>query len=361
MADITDKQRQRIVEIYNGAIARARKHNASTPREITLADIPVSQIYMESGLIHLDAFSAIDPPRESDPIFAAFAQISLDRKNTSFECYHFKRIGRATDLLRNRCLTLNTLFSNRANDFAEFEELFRRYGPLQNLIPDDYHPPVPGSIGVIRCRKRKVDELKENIYVTCFTKSYDRDEFWSEYAQGEGACFRLEVSNFSSATIPRFAYLGRTVQHLYDFRDVCYDGSGYMFDYINEINYHLGQEFDAALFTLGIPIVARFYKRAYYSWEDEIRLCVDLQFVCERYKMNPMKYFDLQGDSKRTWISLPIGDASQNGLFDIRLTDIFCSKGLDSGELDGLRTDNFPNAKLWTYDQWKKEMPYKST
>jgi hypothetical protein len=356
MIKLSTSDRTRIVEIFNNAMS-------TTPyiQRISIDDIPEEPMFGHKGLLDLkNYFNQIDPDRMEDPFYQVFSQFSIDKKGQEFSCYHFKRLDRAVQLIESGSIALNTLFSNRDNDYAEFEEFFRRYGPLENLIPSTYERPEAGDIRPLIPRDRKVDALKNQIFVTCFTKSYDNPRFWHEYARDKGLCFRFRFYGFRNETVQNFGALKRTVQHLYQLREVGYDTDGYLYDFLNEINYRLGQEFGLVLFNRGIPIAAQFYKRSRYSWEQEIRLAIDLPFVQMRYMFPLEKHLNIIKSGDRQTILIPIAEPNKSPFFGLELQDVFCSKDLE--EIDLVKktaSANFPNAKIWEYEEWSRALPYK--
>lgn len=355
MTELSLKDRNRVVEIFNIAMS-------TTPysQRISIDDVPEKLIFGHKGLLDLkNYFNQIDPDRMEDPFYQVFSQFSMDKKGEDFSCYHFKRLDRAMQLIETRSIALNTLFSNRDNDYAEFEEFFRRYGPLENLIPSTYKRPEPGDISVIIPRDRKVDELKNQIYVTCFTKCYDNPRFWREYALGKGLCFRFRFYGYRNDVIQNFGELKRNVQHLYQLREVGYDNDGYLYDFLNEINYRLGQEFGLTLFSRGIPIAAQFYKRARYSWEQEIRLAIDLPFVQMRYAFPLENHLKIIQSGDRQLILVPIAEPQKSPFFGMELQDVFCSEGLaEIGLVKKVINENFPKTRIWEYSEWTEVMPY---
>ncbi len=351
MRNLTPPERQRIVEIYNQVMG-----NTCFPQRITIEDVPESQVHGNLGLLNLGDLFQLDPSREDDPFFQIFSTHSNDRKNQELSLYHFKRYERCDEILQKKSISLNTLFSNRSNDYAEYEEFYRRYGPLGNLIPEDYKT---STESVIVARNRKVDYLKNKIFIACFTQSYTDSRFWHDYADNNGLCFRFRFYGFRNDRIQIQPGVNRTVQNLYELRNVCYDTDGYLYDFLNELNYKIGQEMGMALMARGIPIAAQFYKRSKYSWENEIRLAIDLEFVKKRYDFLLESNLEMIDEPNRKAILLPITIPENNPFFGIHLQDVFCSEGFK--EYDNVKyilAANFPGVRLWSFEEWSTKRPY---
>ncbi len=286
------KELTRIAEIINNAIAGSEFSSFG----VSEAEIDRMDLFGHLGLLQF-----ADP--ETNPITKIYKELAVQRYGDFGQFYHFKSVPIALDIIRSQSIQVSNLLSNQANDYAEYEEYFRRYGPLHKLIPKDRQSISKddgdgNEYSVVNANGRPIDEERENIFILCFTKDSRNVRFWKEYVNDDtGLCFAF-----------RFLSFNKDMFRFYDFRDVAYDVDGYRLDFINYINYHLGKEFDRQLLTWGLSRFAKFYKRGKYAWENESRLAFDFPYIQNSFKTDPNKLLPVHTDPKtgRRFVNLTL-------------------------------------------------------
>ncbi len=288
-----DRDRQRMAEIANNAIASSRFGpfvGALTKDDFSHDD--------SRPLIYFSTF-----PSAPDPVEKIFAECAADRRWDRGQFYHFKSAKRAIEILESGTVQLTALYYHAQNDRTEYSEFLQRTGHLRPLYTGD------------------IDKMKKKSFVLCFTKSARRQEFWNRYAmQDTGVCLGL-----------RFSMGKKHLQYCVDFRDVTYD-SGYRFDFINEMRDQFKREFGKNLFIDGLLKFARFYKRGKYSWEDESRISFDYTThpgLCEVF---PIQTEMLNGKVTRKYINVPLNSDH----FTLQVDEIICGKHVAGGDQDRL-------------------------
>lgn len=250
----TNAERKDVADIINNSIAEASfpfdipqvKPNDITPALSTL-----------KGAITL-------MPGSKNPISYIFHTLAHNRQSDFGQFHHFKSSRFALSIINTKSIQVSNLLSNDANDFAEFSEFYKRAGLINLFIPDNYCE--NGRI-MDPSSSSQIDRDRENVFILCFTQDNHNEKFWKNYANSdEGVAIGFRFKSFSADHWFK-----------YDFRDVTYD-NGYMFEFINKMNYQLRKKFHSLFFAEGITKFSKFYKRGAYNWENENPVSILLRF-----------------------------------------------------------------------------------
>lgn len=324
----TPINRNRVVQIINDGLLRAQFSFQITP--ITIADISIGSGY----------FSIIT---DNNPYEYIFGHLALSRIQNYIQFTHFKSLARALDIVTSKEVQVSNLTSNEYNDYAEYTEFLRRAEYYHSLIPKDYCTQIQNK--TINAGSRCLsDDVRDNTFILCFSQNYTNPRFWTDYAKNDtGVAIVFKFLNFSPDHYDK-----------YDLRDVYYD-SGYDFEFINYINYHLRKEFGFAFIPGSTSKFARFYKRQSYAWETETRLCFNVDRTLP-YGLgvgigNMFQIFpDSNPASNRTFIKLPlVGNPNPNPLFSLTIDEIVVGSnvsGADYASLSAALQTNFPHANI---------------
>lgn len=174
------------------------------------------------------------------------------------DVYAYKSAQRAIDMLNNDILYFTSLEKNEDNDYSEYSEFFHRTGFFEQFIPNGY---VKGKTPLYQ-PKLPIDIERENTYIYCLTNTFNKTRHWKEYANyATGVC--IEYS---------FEFKSRLNQCIdFNYGRIVYD-TGYLYDYLKEINWMLRRKYQLSFCPTGIRRFAAMYKREKYSWEDESRI-----------------------------------------------------------------------------------------
>ncbi|SDJ48075.1 Protein of unknown function [Pedobacter sp. ok626] len=302
---------------------------------ITVDDLNLATYWDERGLIN---FSDVSTMRR------IFDKISRNRIRDFGQFHHFKGVKYAKQIIQEKSIQISDLFSNDANDFAEYTEFYKRLGLFHLLIPTDYADQKKTGNGTVDWTSPTPSDLdRKRIFVLCFTQDNHNERFWANYAKDDtGVALGFRFSNFN-----------QDKSGLYDFRDVFYD-KGYAFDFYNQINYRLKKEFKRQMFITDVVMFSKFYKRGHYNWENETRLCFDYDEVPILNKgvlLSELFPMSTDESSGRNYINLPLkGSETINPLFDLEITELVCGSKVseqDYQDLKSLLNVNFPDAKIW--------------
>jgi hypothetical protein len=277
-----------------------------------------------------------------------------DLKASKKVLYHFKSLERAKQILSSGEIGACSLFSNWNNDYAEGEEFLRRYGSLYPLIPRDYVPASSDSRAAIGPSNRPVDDLRNNVFVLCMTQSFRNARFWRDYVDcGAGVALELEYSPLTNQKLGTWERLdgwlrGEVYSHdLFELRKVCYDTTGYLFDFLNEISFkfhHLKLK-EKVLFIPGLTQFAAWYKRGRYRWENEVRIVFDMQWIGELQKgKDDLKAkignYVLPDSSGWLRVPIPITNSKMNRrrapLMNLSLKRVVCGEKVSQTDIDSL-------------------------
>jgi hypothetical protein len=112
------------------------------------------------------------------------------------------------------------------------------------------------------------------------------------------------------------------------------------------------------LFFGGVSTLSKFYKRAKYKWEREVRLCFDYQ-ENEDFKevfikgnlafpdeINLEKYFTKHHDTTndRHFIKVPF---ENNRLFTLKVSEIICGKNITDTQVNQLKAQADNDTIIW--------------
>jgi len=177
--------------------------------------------------------------------------------------FAYKKAKRVLAMLKADELHLTNLELNEENDPSEYQEFWLRIGNISQMIPDDY---ATNKFWLCNCAgKIPMDDIKQKVYLYCFTNTFNLPRHWMEYADGDaGVCVEYDIS----ITNGRY-------NDMIKFGRVNYD-SGYDFDFIKEICHKIRRKCSIGFIPQGFTNFSKFYKRDKYCWEDETRLVIDL-------------------------------------------------------------------------------------
>jgi hypothetical protein len=259
-----------------------------------------------------------------------FDNVALSRKFDYGQFYHMLKFDYALATLQKKEIQLSALSYLWDNDPAEQTEFLRRHGLLKNIIDN------------------KIDEIKNKVFIFCFSDSFRAENAWKLYGQNEtGIALGFRFIEYS---------VDQAHTDLYQLKDIVYD-SGYDFDFINEIQFRLKKKFDRQLLFGGLSNISKFYKRAKYTWEREARLCFDYQ-ANEDYaetfqklghpfpdEINLEKFFPKQYDTTtdRHFIKVPFS----NKLFKLKVSEIICGKNITDTQIAQLKSQADNDTIIW--------------
>jgi len=279
--------------------------------------------------------------RSDSFVYDLFNTAAPNRRAEGTKLYHFKTLTFLQSILETCSIQASNLESNSQNDHSEFEEFIRRYSNLFPLVPDNYDRK---KNSVIPPSGRPVDQYRKDTCILCFTQSYDNPRFWEEYvSNSSGVALEFNFLKFKDEIFKGQLKDGTdyesSVKSLFELRDVCYDSTGYLFDFINEITYYLYKNFGLLFFVPGMYKMAAWYKRARYIWEKETRLVFDLQFIGILNKKRD-EFFEVgEGTSvpgERTYVVVPFSNrkhaTKSSRLFDIELSRIIVGENVSDKE-----------------------------
>ena len=322
----TIAQRTRMAEIFNEAVAKSQfKDIRVTADDFDPYDCLGDElIKFESG---------------NNPIINLFNKLAQQRQVDQGQFFHFKDVAIAKLIIEHQSVQVSNLFSNHANDFAEYTEFFQRLGIIHQLIPSTY---VMNQATINSRKDRPIDKDRQNIMILCMSKEGHKERFWEQYAKKDtGVCLVFRFTDLVTD--------GGAV-HSWDLRDVDYD-EGYQFDFLNEVNHRLSVEFNRILFIEGISKFARFYKRGHYSWENETRLAFDFDASSPASGFLKARFDIETAADNRKYITLPLkGNSKVNPLFTLDIDEVILGYHVskaDCDEIEALLAIKFPNAKIW--------------
>lgn len=272
---------------------------------------------------------------DKNPLLCYLRSLTPSRKNSSQPFYHFKSVKRAKQILQTSIIQTSSLNSSKDKDFAEFQEFFMRIGAINpfttaNPIEPNYHYDQNG--------RRKVDLWKEEIFMLCFTNTMFETRYWKEYGgYWDQVCLEFEWS-FD---------MEHTEQWKLNFRNVYYD-SGYSFDFINHMNYHLRNSLQIEYLPTGYTRLALHYKRKLYCWENETRLTLNYTNPTSLDNTSLQSIFPIQWDGKRSYVEIP----SNNALASWKINKIICGPLVSSSDYQNLETigkQHNPSIKISRY------------
>ena len=324
----------RLAEIFNSEF------------ETTNFGIPIEKVLPEDILLEnfWDIKNVIQFEKTKNPINKLFKQLTKNRYKDYGQFHHFKKFEFALNIIKNRSVQVSSLFSNDANDFAEYTELFKRLGMFHPLLSKDFQKKAWEN-NIDPNDETPSDSDRRHIFVMCFTQDNHNEKFWKNYANNDhGVAIGFRISDYQEEA-----------RKLYDFRDVFYD-TGYSFDFFNAINYKIRKEFNKIIFAEGLIMFSKFYKRAKYNWENETRLCFHYddpkipgiptsKFLETHFPIQEAAGID------RTFIELPLeGTEKENPLFKISITEVACGKFVSADEFMELKqalSVSYPTAFIW--------------
>lgn len=250
----------------------------------------------------------------------------IDRKSDKGQFYHLLKYEYALSTLKNQEIQFSALSYLFNNDYSEHIEFDKRHS-----IRFDNNP-------------KTIEREKDEIFVFCLSENFRNEKSWELYGQNENGIalgIRFKEQNLCAG---------------YDFKNVFYD-KGYDFDFINEIQYFFNKEFNKELLISGASLFSKFYKRAKYSWENEVRLCIDFTLFNNTKEffsfcntnipdsINFEKICPIQIDTinNRKYLKLPF----KNSLFEMEITEVICGKDITDEQIIELEKVTQNNALIW--------------
>jgi hypothetical protein len=316
------------VQIINNGLKRA-------PFTFAIPQINATDISIGSGYLSVIT--------DNSPYDIIFGRLARNRIKDNIQFTHFKSLNRTLDIILKKEIQVSNLTSNQYNDYAEYSEFLRRAEFYHSLIPKDYCDQVEKKVLNVGSRSLS-DDVRDNTFIFCFSQDYSNPRFWTDYAKDETGV----------AIVFRFISFNQTQFDKYDLRDVHYD-SGYDFEFINYINFHLRKEFGYAFIPGSVSKFARFYKRQSYQWEVETRLCFNIDTTLPHNIGLAAGHFfqinnDLDPNSDRKYLNIPLlGNATPNPLFSLTIDEVVVGKNVKSSDFNAISdalNSNFPNATI---------------
>lgn len=258
-----------------------------------------------------------------------FQNYSKDRQNDKGVFYSFKEPRYALEILEEEKLYLPYLSKHLENDPLEYYELLSITSPHKSVFDRQ--------------------NIKDNIFIHCFTKDFRNNKFWSTYGTNKETNKKENVAiGFKFTKYIEFEKLINIIE----FRDVIYNDKN-RFDFIKEIQFRLYSDFGRILKIDSEFDLARFFKREKYRWEDEVRLCIDLyklDFIKEKYKQIFPEFFNYNVESIYTKKNNALFVQMSNEFFKFEVCELICGIDISQPDFTKLqRIANIRNIPIWKY------------
>jgi hypothetical protein len=270
----------------------------------------------------VEEWGMICPGEPFNDFFTRLFQIeSPDHSETKdLTLYHFKDASTAMNIIQSQTLQLSFLPAQSDNDNQEFSYYLKQIGhelALGKPVPEKLKEAYPEGFLTI-------EDMRRGVYAYCFTKTDLNERFWHDYADKHtGVCFKFKYSSTGDRKFYGFF-------PSYSLRNMIYDNeSGNKFGFIQEMNKELKARVGYELMATEAPHFAVYFKQSSFSWEDEIRLSVDVAYLDAR-NIEHQIYPKTSQDGKRNFIPIPI---KGNDLFffyefpfDLELIEVQCGE-----------------------------------
>ncbi len=212
--------------------------------------------------------------------------------------YHFVPLKYVFKILEERKIRLYNLNKYLKDDSTEFSYLLERLG-IELPKPEE-----------------QIKKLKENNFVFSCTTNNILDKHWQRFGKTEKVvCLKLKI-NFTDKE--NFAI---------DIRKVAYSTE---LSKLLSLQEYIFNEYNKRLEIQGWSCFAKFTKRGYFDWEEEIRLCFDniAQPICNQLGM-PSSREKVYCDNGTSYIELPL----MNDYFELKVQEVQVRKDNWQGDL----------------------------
>jgi len=219
----------------------------------------------------------------------------------------------AISSLRRRKLRVYNLLSQNDNDFAEASEFYLRSRLLHLLCP---------SAVDVDGKEPKIEQIRDNVHILCFAKSLS-PRIWESYGDNKGCCL---------------VFTAKWIVHEFTrFADVLY-GADSLFDTITNIQSQVQRRYQCQIFIQGISHLAFLYKRASYSWENEIRYVLTPSKL--GIKVMDDQYTNIWGQTEvRKYCEIPFNSNSSDKTFlKLELIEILTGTKADPNDVKELQS-----------------------
>jgi hypothetical protein len=271
----------------------------------------------------LEAYGMIWPGEPfNDFCVKLFRNLSEDHsEKRDFTLFHFKDADTGLKIIESQILQASHLPHQSENDAQEFRYFMEQMGHA--LANPDLQ--IPEEMTEAFGEFQSIDQMREDVYILCFTKTDSKEKFWEQYANWHtGICFQFRYSSTGNRMID-----GQFFES-YSLRDMIYDNdNNNRFKFFDEMSRELEVRVGYKLMITEVPRFAVYYKRSPYNWEDEIRLGIDIAYLNARHVQHGITH-KLSPDGKRKFIPIPIkGNELFFGYefpFELELVRIQCGK-----------------------------------
>lgn len=230
-----------------------------------------------------------------EPIFSHFIKEKHFKKTENKLLYHYLDSKYVKPILDGKIRLYNlNKYLNKNQDPKEYSYFIERIGLI---LPNP---------------EKQLNELKKNIFILSCTDEKNSKGHWESFGNENNLdnaciCFKLNVKK-NNSTI--------------DIRNVVYESELTKLFCIQEC---LFEQFDLKLHIHNFDFFAKYFKRSYYSWEDEIRICFDRASYILKKKFSELsdeikedKHFNVQNDNGYNFIEVE----TKNDFFELQIDSI---------------------------------------
>jgi hypothetical protein len=276
-----------------------------------------------------------------------FEFLSLDKSKEEQILYHFKPASTARLILNDRAIQASYLPAHSSNDAEEYMHFMKQMGhPLATGRP--VPPKILQKLGEIQT----IEQIREQVFILCFTRTNTNERFWKEYADNNsGVCFK-----FRFKPIEKNIALDVDLIPLYSLREMIYDlENDTRFSFIEVMNKELKDKVGYELQIAPVPKFAMHSKRNCKAWEDEVRFGIDMGYL--RARNSTPDYLIIQEDGSREYIRIRIKGKQAMLLnplpFELELLEVQCGGNMDPEtfkDIERIVNRNYPGVEIMKYN-----------
>jgi len=258
-----------------------------------------------------------------------FEHRSKDRQNDQGILYSFKKQEFVPELIKKEQMHLRSLNEQLYNDPLEYCDLINITNPLVMHIDKDND--------------------KGKIFIYCFTKDFRNKIMWKKYGTNKA---NNKIENIAIGFRYHKKIDSAGLNKIIELRDVIYN-IGNEFDFIRDIQLKLYYRFKRTLFIDSSQYFARFFKREKYSYEDEVRLCIDYNQYENLRELNKFYPGCFEYDFEKIILKeennilIPLN----NEFFYIEICELICGKDIEDSQYEYLSAlAKEKEILIWKYD-----------